>query len=157
LAGVLTDLKKQVLYCSRCHSLSAVDPCPICTDSRRDSRFLCVVSETKDLLAVEGSQSYNGLYHVLGGVISAVNDAGPERLRVASLLEKLKPPSRVQEIILALNPDFDGEATALYLKKLLANFPQQVSRLARGLPTGALLDYADQQTIAHALKFRNHY
>ncbi len=156
LARDLTELKAGVVYCAVCHALSAASPCVICADQRRDRNLLCVVSETKDMLAIEDTHSFNGLYHILGGTLSSINNRGPETLAVNSLLHKLKthPP---QEIILALNPDFEGETTALYLKKLLAAWPVVVSRLARGLPSGASLDYADQQTIANALKFRNKY
>lgn len=157
LAQSLNELKTKVVYCSACHALSNTNPCSLCSDPRRDVDLLCVVSETKDMLSIEDSRSYNGLYHILGGTLSAVNNHGPESLHLSSLLAKLKRQPTIKEIILALNPDFDGETTSLYLKKLLVDSPVKISRLARGLPSGASLDYADQQTIAHALKFRNKY
>jgi len=154
LAQTLLGLKNGVVYCSTCHALSAANPCQICSDPRRDAELICVVSDSKDMLTIESSRSFNGRYHILGGTISAINNQGPETLAIASLINRLKK-SAVKEVILALNPDFEGETTALYLKKLLTNLPLKISRLARGLPSGASLDYADQLTVANALKFRN--
>ncbi len=157
LAQSLQNFKSGFVYCSVCHALSATNPCSICADAKRDLNLLCIVSETKDMLLIEDSRSYNGRYHILGGTLSAINHQGPESLQINSLLSKLKHQPTIKEVILALNPDFEGETTSLYLKKLLADLPIRISRLARGLPTGATLDYADQQTIANALKFRNKY
>lgn len=157
LADSLNGLPANIVHCSLCHALSAASPCPICSDPRRRRDLLCVVSETKDMLAIEDSRSYNGLYHILGGTISAINSRGPEHLFISSLMSKLQNDKTIAEVILALNPDFEGETTSLYLKKLLTGLPLNISRLARGLPSGAALDYADQLTIAHALKFRNKY
>lgn len=156
LADNLKTLKGSIIHCDTCHALSGANPCFICSDRRRQSDLLCVVSETKDMLTIEGSHSYNGLYHVLGGAISSLNNRGPENLHITSLIAKLKQ-NHIREVILGLSPDFEGETTALYLKKILADLPISISRLARGLPSGASLDYADQLTIANALKFRNKF
>jgi len=157
LAQDLSRLKNDVKRCSVCHNLSASDPCLICQDNRRDRGLLCVVSETKDLLAIENSKSYNGLYHILGGTINAVNNLGPENLSIKTLLDKLKTNTDIKEVILALNPDFEGEATCLYLLKTFKQHTlnQKISRLAKGLPTGASVEYADQSTLGNALKYRN--
>jgi recombination protein RecR len=156
-SNTIAELKKSVVHCANCHALTMTSPCAICADQTRDRSALCVVSETKDMLTIEDSHSYAGLYHVLGGTLSSINNRGPENLQINSLLMKLRRSGEIKEIILALNPDFEGETTSLYLKRILAEFPVRISRLARGLPSGASLDYADQQTIAHALKFRNKY
>lgn len=150
----LKELQSSVVYCSKCFCLSAADPCPICSDSKRYHNVICVVAETKDMLAIEASQAYFGVYHILGGTISAINNRGPQNLQINPLLAQAKG-GQIQEIVLALNPDLEGESTCLYLKNLLAGTNVKISRLARGLPNGASLDYADELTIAHALKFRN--
>jgi recombination protein RecR len=154
LTAVVAELQASVVYCSECFCLSASDPCPICADAGRYHNVICVVAETKDMLAIESSQAYSGVYHVLGGTLSAINNRGPQHLQINPLLAKANS-GQIQEIVLALNPDLEGESTCIYLKNLLANSGVKISRLARGLPSGASLDYADEQTIAHALKFRN--
>ena len=154
LTTTLKELQSSVVYCSKCFCLSASDPCSICADPKRYHNVICVVAETKDMLAIESSQAYFGVYHVLGGTISAINNRGPQNLQINPLLT-LATSGQIQEIVLALNPDLEGESTCLYLKNLLAQTGVKISRLARGLPSGASLDYADELTIAHALKFRN--
>lgn len=154
LTATVAELQASIVYCSQCGCLSASDPCPICADPKRYHNVICVVAETKDMLAIEASQAYFGVYHVLGGTLSAINNRGPEKLQIKPLVDKAAS-GQIQEIVLALNPDLEGESTCLYLKKLLAGANVKISRLARGLPSGASLDYADELTIAHALKFRN--
>ncbi len=154
LTASLKELQSSVVYCSKCFCLSAFDPCSICADPKRYHNVICVVAETKDLLAIEASQAYFGVYHVLGGTLSTINNQGPQNLQINSLLDKAKG-GQIQEIVLALNLDLEGESTCLYLKNLLADSGIKISRLARGLPSGASLDYADEITIAHALKYRN--
>lgn len=154
LTTTLKELRSSVVYCSKCFCLSASDPCAICADPKRYHNVICVVAETKDMLAIESSQAYFGVYHVLGGTISAINNRGPQNLQINPLLT-LAGSGQIQEIVLALNPDLEGESTCLYLKNLLSGTGVKISRLARGLPSGASLDYADELTIAHALKFRN--
>lgn len=150
----LKELQSSVVYCSKCFCLSATNPCSICADTKRYHNVICVVAETKDMIAIESSQAYFGVYHILGGTISAINSRGPDKLQINPLLDKARS-GQIQEIVLALNPDLEGESTCLYLKNLLAGTGVKISRLARGLPNGASLDYADELTIAHALKFRN--
>jgi len=154
LTTTLKELQSSVVYCSKCFCLSASDPCSICADPKRYHNVICVVAETKDMLAIESSQAYFGVYHILGGTISAINNRGPQNLQINPLLV-LASSGQIQEIVLALNPDLEGESTCLYLKNLLSGTGVKISRLARGLPSGASLDYADELTIAHALKFRN--
>jgi recombination protein RecR len=154
VTAAVAELQASVVYCSKCGCLSASDPCPICADPKRYHNVICVVAETKDMLAIESSQAYSGVYHVLGGTLSAINNRGPQHLQINPLLAKANS-GQIQEIVLALNPDLEGESTCLYLKNLLAASGVKISRLARGLPSGASLDYADELTIAHALKFRN--
>ena len=156
LAAAISQLKKDLTTCQVCYRLAEHSPCRLCADARRNRRQLCLVAETKDLLAVENSHAYQGLYFVLGGVISASRGLGPTDLRVKELSAYLKN-NRPEEIILALNPDVDGETTALYLARLLAAYPCRLTRLARGLPSGASLDYADELTISQALVNRRQY
>ena len=153
LADAIVALKDRVRLCSRCFSLTEDDPCAICRDVRRDPKLLCVVGEPKDVYAVERSLSFKGRYHVLGGLISPMDGIGPAQLRVKELIERIgrEEPG---ELILATNPNAEGEATALYLSRLLLPLGSIVSRLAYGLPIGGELDYADELTIAKALEGR---
>jgi recombination protein RecR len=155
LAEALQDLKTRTRFCSACFNITDadVDPCAICRDERRDSGLLCVVATPLDVLAIERTREFRGRYHVLHGVISPVEGVGPEDLRIRELLERAtrQPP---REIILATNPSLEGESTAMYLQRQLAPLGVRVTRLARGLPMGADLEYADQITLAHALEGR---
>src|SRR5690606_19166124 len=136
---------------SVCCTLTEVDPCAFCTDPRRDPRLLCVVETVPDLLAVERTREYRGRYHVLHGVLSPLEGIGPDRLRIRELLRRLENGSEVEEVILATNPDVEGEATALYLTNLLRPMGIRVTRIAQGVPIGGDLEYADQATLARAL------
>ncbi len=153
LAEAILAVKDKVHFCSICYSLSEQDPCEFCTDDRRDARVICVVAEAKDVYAIERTGAFKGRYHVLGGLISPMDGIGPAQLRVKELIERIgrEEPG---EIILATNPNAEGEATALYLSRLLLPLGSIVSRLAYGLPIGGELDYADELTIAKALEGR---
>jgi recombination protein RecR len=139
--------------CSRCFAITEDDPCAICTDPRRDGALLCAVGEAKDVFAIERTAAYRGRYHVLGGVISPMDGVGPAQLRIKELIERVarEAPS---EVIVATNPNAEGEATALYLSRLIAPSGVRVTRLAYGLPIGGDLDYADEVTLAKALEGR---
>ena len=153
LAEAILGVKDKVRFCSTCFSLTELDPCDICTDERRDLHCICVVAEAKDIYAIERSGAFKGRYHVLGGLISPMDGIGVDQLRVKELVERIgsEHPS---EIILATNPNAEGEATALYLSRLLQPLIPAVTRLAYGLPIGGDLDYADEITLAKALEGR---
>jgi recombination protein RecR len=153
LAEAIVALKDRVRLCSRCFSITEEDPCSICDDPRRDARMLCVVAEAKDIYALERTSAYNGRYHVLGGLISPMDGIGPGQLRVKELVERIGA-ERFEEVIVATNPNAEGEATALYLSRLVTPLGVLVTRLAYGLPIGGDLDYADEVTLAKALEGR---
>ena len=153
LAQAILEVKEKIAFCTICENVTDTDPCLICADSQRDRSIICVVEEPLDILALERSRSYHGLYHVLHGVISPMDGVGPEDLKVEELLGRLKGGG-VSEVILATNPNLEGEATAMYLNRLLRPLGLRVTRLARGLPTGADLEYADDLTLARALEGR---
>lgn len=153
LAEAILEVKERVTFCSICQNVTELDPCRICCDDRRDRSIICVVEEPLDILALERTQSYRGLYHVLHGSISPMDGIGPEDLKIAELLIRLRS-GEVQEVILATNPNLEGEATSMYLTRLLAPLCPMVTRLARGLPVGGDLEYADDVTLARALEGR---
>jgi recombination protein RecR len=153
LAEAILAVKDRVRLCTRCFSLTEDDPCAICTDERRDGTLLCVVAEAKDIYALERTSAFNGRYHVLGGVISPMDGIGPAQLRVKELIERIASEKPL-ELIVATNPNAEGEATALYLSRLIAPSGLTVTRLAYGLPIGGDLDYADEVTLAKSLEGR---
>jgi recombination protein RecR len=154
LAAELLDLRRKVKTCRICGSYTEVQPCDICTDCGRDSGILCVVEESKDVLSIEAIHEYRGLYHVLTGVISPIDGIGPDKLRIASLLTRIKEES-IREVILATNPTVEGDTTALYLVRLLQTEAEvKISRLALGLPVGGDLEYADRLTLTKAFQGR---
>ena len=153
LAEAILAVKDRVRLCSICYSITEADPCPFCTDERRDQTLLCVVAEAKDIFALERTAAYKGRYHVLGGLISPMDGIGPAQLRVKELIERIGSEAP-QEIIIATNPNAEGEATALYLSRLITPLGVDVTRLAYGLPIGGDLDYADEITLAKALEGR---
>jgi recombination protein RecR len=153
LAEAILAVKDRVGLCSRCFSLTEADPCDLCTDERRDATLLCVVAEAKDIYAIERTSAYRGRYHVLGGVISPMDGIGPAQLRVRELIERIGNEGP-HEVVVATNPNAEGEATALYLSRLIAPSGVVVSRLAYGLPIGGDLDYADEVTLGKALEGR---
>lgn len=153
LAEAILAVKEKIIFCSRCQNITETDPCPICQGKERDHTKICVVEEPLDILALERTRGYNGLYHVLHGVLSPMEGVGPEELRIKELVDRLQGGS-TQEIILATNPNLEGEATAMYLHRLIAPLGIKVTRLARGLPFGSDLEYADEVTLTRALEGR---
>ena len=155
LAEALLDVKRRVVLCERCQNVSDQSPCRVCADDARDRTLLCVVEEPLDVLAIERTQGYGGLFQVLHGVISPADGVGPEDLKIAELLTRLRDvDTEVAEVIMAMNPNLEGEATAMYVARLLQPLGIRVTRLARGLPAGADLEYADDLTLGRALEFR---
>jgi recombination protein RecR len=153
LADALLEVKTRVVHCSHCFNVTDENPCRICGDPRRDPALLCVVEEPNDLLAMERTGEYRGRYHVLLGALSPLDGIGPDELKVRELLERLEGEG-VHEVILATNPNVEGDATALYLSKLLRPLGLRVTRIARGLPVGGDLEYADEVTLSRALEGR---
>ena len=153
LATAILEVKEQVHFCPICFSYATRDTCDVCSDSSRDRTTICVVSEPRDVSAIERTGSYHGLYHVLGGVISPMDKIGPEQLHVKELLARLAS-GEVQEVILATNPDVEGETTATYLSRIIRPLGVRVSRLASGLPVGGDLEYADAVTLGRAIEAR---
>jgi recombination protein RecR len=153
LAEAILQAKQSLKHCSRCFTLTDVDPCRLCQDSRRDPSIICVVAEPRDLMALERTREYNGVFHVLGGLISPLDGIGPEDLRIRELLLRVQE-GKTREIIIATNPSATGEATALYLAKLIKPLDIKVTRLATGLPIGSDLEYADELTLSKALEGR---
>jgi recombination protein RecR len=153
LVQAILSLKANLALCSQCNNFTSSDPCRICSDAHRDSRLVCVVEEPFNILSIEKSGDYRGLYHVLHGAISPINGVGPEDLKIKGLLERLKDGT-VEEIILATNPTLEGEATALYLSRLLKPLSVKVSRIAFGIPVGSDLEYADEVTISRSISAR---
>jgi recombination protein RecR len=153
LADAIVAVKDKIRFCKRCFSLTEDDECSICRDTRRDPSLVCVVGEAKDVYAVERALTFNGRYHVLGGLISPMEGIGVGQLHVKELLDRLAPEG-VKEVIIATNPNAEGESTALYLHRLIAPTGVKVTRLAYGLPIGGELDYADESTLARALEGR---
>ncbi|MCU0270590.1 MAG: recombination mediator RecR [Acidimicrobiales bacterium] len=153
LARAVVEAKERVSFCTRCFNIAEGDACAICTDPRREASVLCVVEEPRDVVAVEKTGEFHGRYHVLQGAISPIEGIGPEQLRVRELLARIEPEG-VQEIILCTNPNIEGEATAMYLAKLLGALDLQVTRIASGLPVGGDLEYADELTLGRALEGR---
>ena len=152
-AQSIVEAKENTHTCEVCFNLSSTSPCEICTSPKRDRSTICVVAETKDLIAVEKTNEYTGLYHVLQGLISPMDGIGADDIRIKELLNRLTN-DEVKEVILALSPSVEGEATSLYLSKLIKPFGIKISRIAFGLPVGADLEYADEITIARAIEGR---
>ena len=153
LAKAIVEAKDRVAWCSRCFNLSEGELCGICADDRRDGHTICVVEEPKDLVAVEKTGEFKGRYHVLQGAISPIEGIGPDQLRVKELLARIEPEG-VTEVILCTNPNIEGEATAMYLGRLLTPLGISVTRIASGLPVGGDLEYADELTLGRALEGR---
>ncbi|MCH8827256.1 MAG: recombination protein RecR [Chloroflexi bacterium] len=157
LAEAIVAVKDRIILCSRCYNITETNPCDICTNVNRDQTRICVVEEALDVQALERSHSYRGLYHVLHGVISPMNGVGPDDLRIHPLLERLKGDSGIEEIILATNPNLEGEATSMYIHKLISPLGIRMTRPARGLPVGGDLEYADEVTLARAIEGRQEF
>lgn len=152
-AKALVSVKRNLHYCSICFNITDTDPCRICQDKSRDSSVICVVQEPKDVVAMERTKDFTGYYHVLHGAISPMEGMGPDEIRVAELLKRLGD-DQVKEMIMATNPNIEGEATAMYISRLVRNFGLKVTRIAHGLPVGGDLEYADEVTLSKALEGR---
>lgn len=152
-ADAILEAKRTVNFCSRCQNLTDLEVCPICSNSGRDQNVICVVTEPRDVAALERAREYKGLYHVLHGVISPINHVGPDDIRVKELLGRLSG-GEVTEVIMATNPDTEGEATAMYISRLVRPLGVKVTRLAYGIPVGSQLEYADEVTLMRAIEGR---
>jgi recombination protein RecR len=153
LANAIRAVKQRVRFCARCFNVSELEECRICRDARRDPTVLCVVEEPRDVLAIEKTNEFRGRYHVLGGAISPIDGVGPEQLRIRELIRRIGDED-VVEVVLATNPNIEGEATASYVSKLLKAIEVNVSRIASGLPVGGDLEYADEVTLGRAFAGR---
>jgi recombination protein RecR len=153
LASALQDLNRKTTFCHQCYNITVEDPCTVCQDEGRDRSIICVVEEPLDVLAIDRTAEYRGLYHVLHGAISPVEGIGPDELRIDELTARLRDHP-VQEVLLATNPNLEGEATAMYIARLIQPLGIRVTRLARGLPVGGDLEYADAVTLGRALQGR---
>ncbi len=156
LADAIIAVKEHIILCSQCYNIADTQPCAICANPNRDRSRICVVEEALDVVALERTGSYRGLYHVLHGVISPMNGIGPDDLRIRHLLPRLDKES-VQEVILATNPNLEGEATSMYIQRLIAPLVPRVTRPARGLPVGGDLEYADVLTLGRAIEGRQDF
>ena len=155
LAEAILAVKDRVVLCSQCYNITEADPCPVCSDPSRDRACICVVEEALDVVALERTRTYKGLYHVIHGVISPVNGIGPDDLKIQPLLGRIG--DGVQEVILATNPNLEGEATSMYIHRLISPLGVAVTRLARGLPVGGDLEYADEVTLSRAIEGRQEF
>lgn len=153
LSQILVRVKENVFFCETCHNFADSKICDICANPGRDKGVICVVEDPKDVIAIEKTGSYAGVYHVLLGALSALEGIGPDDIRVPDLLKRVKE-SKVREVILATNPNTEGETTALYLAKALKSFQVKITRIARGIPVGSHIEYADQATLSRALEGR---
>lgn len=153
LATSIVNAKKHIRYCSICFNFTEKDPCPICSSGKRDQSVICIVESPKDIVAMEKTREFMGLYHVLHGAISPMEGIGPSEIKVRELILRLKGPE-VKEVILATNPTIEGEATAMYISKLIRPLGIKVTRLAHGIPVGGDLEYADEMTLSKALEGR---
>lgn len=152
-ANTIIEARKNLKYCSTCYNITDSDPCPICANAKRDKETICVVEDVRDIVPIERTHEYNGVYHVLHGVISPVNGIGPNDIRIKELMTRIGT-GEVKELILATNPNVEGEATAMYISKLAKPFQIKTSRIAHGIPIGGNLEYTDEVTLAKALENR---
>ena len=157
LASALVAVRTQTRYCKQCHNISDDEFCSICLSTKRDQSVICVVQDSRDVLAIENTGQYNGLYHVLGGIISPLEGIGPGELFIDSLLQRLKTAADIKEIILALSPTMEGDTTSFYLQKKLRPFSLKISTIARGIPIGGDLEYTDEITLGRSIVSRINY
>jgi recombination protein RecR len=157
LAEALIAVRTQTQYCKKCHNIADNELCSVCTNIRRDQSVICVVQDSRDVLAIENTNQYNGLYHVLGGIISPLEGIGPADLKIQTLMARLESQTEVKEIILALSPTMEGDTTAFYLQKKLKPFALKISTIARGVPVGGDLEYADEVTLGRSILSRVAY
>ncbi len=153
LVKAIIDVKEKIKYCSICYNITESDPCPICSSPKRDKSIICVVEEPMDVLAIEKTNEYNGVYHVLGGILNPLEGIGPEDLKIKELINRISSGG-INEVIIAINPSVEGETTSVYIANLIKPFGIKVTRIARGLPIGTALEYADTATIARAIENR---
>ena len=154
LSEALTNLRSKIKFCKHCYNISDHEVCSICNSPRRDRSIVCVVEDTKDVMAIENTAQFAGLYHVLGGVISPVNGIGPSDLKIEALIERLNSTTEIKEIILALSPTMEGDTTGFYINKRVQNLPVKISVIARGVPVGGDLEYADEITLGRSITGR---
>ena len=152
-ANTIIDTKKNLKYCSICNNITDTDPCPICSNVKRNQEVICVVEDVRDIVQIEKTHEYNGVYHVLNGVISPMNGIGPNDIKLKELMTRIGS-GEVKELILATNPNVEGEATAMYISKLVKPFDIKTTRIAHGIPIGGDLEYVDEVTLAKALENR---
>ena len=150
----IVNAKRNLKYCSQCYNISDTDPCPICANPKRDHSSICVVEDVRDVIAMERTHEFKGVYHVLHGSISPMNGIGPEDIKIKELLNRIAGEEQIKEIIIATNPRVEGEATAMYLSKLIKPFKIKVTRIAHGVPVGGDIEYADEITLTKALEGR---
>lgn len=158
IAQSLTDMRQNIKYCKKCHNISDEEVCNICKSHKRDNSIICLVEDTRDVLAIENTSQYNGLYHVLGGIISPIEGIGPEDLTIDSLMERVSnSDSEVKEIIFGLSPTMEGDTTAFYISKKVKQLGIKTSTIARGIPIGGELEYADEITLGRSIVSRTAY
>jgi recombination protein RecR len=157
LADALIAMRTKTTFCRKCHNISDAEFCLICTSPRRDVSLLCIVEDTRDVLAIENTAQYRGLYHILGGIISPLSGIGPNDLNIESLIKRVEQDKDIQEIILALSPTMEGDTTAFYLQKKLKPFSKKISTIARGIPIGGDLEYTDEVTLGRSILNRIAY
>ncbi len=157
LAEALINLRTKTTFCRKCHNISDAELCLICSSPRRDAAVLCIVEDTRDVLAIENTAQYRGLYHILGGIISPLAGIGPNDLNIESLIKRVEQEPDIQEVILALSPTMEGDTTAFYLQKRLKPFNKKISTIARGIPIGGDLEYADEVTLGRSILSRIAY
>lgn len=157
LADSLIAMRTKTTFCRKCHNISDAELCLICTSPRRDASVLCIVEDTRDVLAIENTSQYRGLYHILGGIISPLAGIGPNDLNIESLIKRVEQDPDIQEIILALSPTMEGDTTAFYLQKKLKSFNKKISTIARGIPIGGDLEYTDEVTLGRSILSRIAY
>ncbi len=155
IADAIIEVKEKVGFCSICYNISESDPCKVCTDYQRDKKIICVVEDSADAAAMDKAEGFNGMFHVLGGCLSPLDGIGPEDLKIRELVMRLKDD--VKEVIIATNPSVEGEATAVYISRLIKPLGIKVTRIARGLPVGSDLEYADSATLSRALDGRQEF
>lgn len=156
LSESVKDIRKDINFCDECHNMAEQNPCSVCADNSRNHQLICVVEEPLDALALDRTGSFKGVFHVLGGVLSPIDGVGAEQLQIASLIDRVAKLN-VQEIIVATNPTLEGETTAMHIAKLLKDSPVKITRIARGLPMGGDLEYADEVTLSRALEGRREF
>lgn len=157
LADALIAMRTKTTFCRKCHNISDAELCLICTSPRRDPSVLCIVEDTRDVLAIENTAQYRGLYHILGGIISPLAGIGPNDLNIESLIKRVEQDTDIQEVILALSPTMEGDTTAFYLQKKLKPFNKKISTIARGIPIGGDLEYTDEVTLGRSILSRIAY